>query len=237
MFDTAKITPGTKLIGRCHHYDRQKKYKYLSFIIEDTTAIRQALKLLVTGKEVKNRGEDPDFAIELIQQYKRVGVWSVNPSFKNAMNGGKAYYFDSEKIKELAEKYPFEYRFDAIVFKSEKEYDTYVAKQKQEKSFLFSYEPFFRYEGSFEIKFPRNQKFQSPQDVSDYLSPIIEKIVSEDEYSLGYELDERNMKDPGSFIMTIEGSRKLFDKLKVDGYKKENWKASVETGFFFYKTN
>lgn len=35
--------------------------------------------------------------------------------------------------------------------------------------------------------------------------------------------------------MTIQGSKELFEKLKVKSIKNKNWKFTEESGMFFYK--
>lgn len=237
MFDTSRIDATTKLIGRYPQYDKQKTYKYLNFIVEDPATIKKVITMLVLGKEGENTIEDPEFRIALVQNFDEVKSWTVNPTLNSAMYSGHTYAFDINKVKELAKKYPFDYRFDKIPFKSKEEYEAYLSKQKENKAFLFDYAPQFKYEGSFEVQFPRNQKFSSPKAISDYLTPLIEKIVSKDDYRVSYVLNEKNMKDQSQFTMTITGSKKLYDNLQLDNLKKEEWKPTVEEGWFFYRTN
>jgi hypothetical protein len=35
--------------------------------------------------------------------------------------------------------------------------------------------------------------------------------------------------------MTISGSKKLFNELKIPGLNNDNWQPTQETGYFFYK--
>jgi|688.fasta_scaffold290836_2 hypothetical protein len=237
LFDTSKIDATTKLIGRYPQYDKSKKYKYLNFIIEDPAIIKKVIPTLVLGKEGENTIEEPDFRISLVQNFDEVQSWTINPTLKSAMYDGHTYAFDIEKVKDLAKKFPFDYRFDKVSFKSKDAYESYLTKQKENRSFLFSYAPRFKYEGSFDVEFPRNNQFSSPKAISDYLSPMIEKIVSENDYTVSYSLNEKNMGNQNQFTMTISGSKKLYDALNVGSLKKEAWKASDEQGWFFYKKN
>jgi hypothetical protein len=97
--------------------------------------------------------------------------------------------------------------------------------------------PQFEYEGSFEVQFPRNQNFSSPKSITNYLTPLIEKIVSREDYNVSYVLDEKNMKDQTQFTMTITCSKKLFKTLQLGTLQKGEWTPTVEEGWFFYKTN
>jgi hypothetical protein len=237
MFDTSKIDVTTKLIGRYPQYDKQKTYKYLNFIIDDPTTIKQVIMTLTLGKEGKNTIQDPEFRITLVQNFDEVKSWIVNPNLNSAMYGGHTYAFDISKIKELATKYPFDYKFDKMPFNSKDDYEKYLSKQKENTAFLFDYAPQFKYEGSFEVQFLRNKKFSSPKVISDYLTPLIEKIVSKDDYRVSYILNEKNMKDQTQFTMTITGSKKLYETLQLKNLKKEEWKPTNEEGWFFYRIN
>lgn len=237
MFDTSKIDENTKLIGRYPQYDKQKTYKSLNFIIEDPATIKKIITMLTLGKEVQNINEDPDFMIAMVHNFDEVKSWTLNPTLNSVMYSGRSYAFDINKVKELAKQYPFDYKFDKILFKSKEEYDKYLDKQKGNKDFLFVYAPQFKYDGSFEMQFPRNEKFSSPKAISNYLMPIVEETVSKNNYSLSYELTEKNLKDQTQFTMTVSGSKKLYDKLKFEHVKKEEWIPTAEEGWFFYKIN
>jgi hypothetical protein len=237
LFDTSEIDVTTKLIGRYPQYDKSKKYKYLNFIIEDPVIIKKVIQTLLLGKEGENTVEEPGFRIALVRNFDEVQSRTINPALNSAMYDGHTYVFDIEKVKDLAKRFPFDYRFDKVSFKSKDAYESYLTKQKENEGFLFSYAPHFKYEGSFDVEFPRNDQFSSPKAISDYLSPLIEKIVSGNDYTVSYRLNEKNMGNQNQFTMTISGSKKLYDTLNVGSLKKEVWKPSDEQGWFFYKTN
>lgn len=236
MFDTAQVDAATKLIGRYPHYDKQKTYRYLNFIIEDSITIKKIITTLSLGEKDQNIIMDPSFRISIIQDFRERESWTVNPTLNNAMFGGHTYKLSINKIKRIAKKYPFEYTFERVIFNSKEEYENYLNKQKQNKAFLFNYAPSFKYEGSFDIQFPRTQKFSSPKAISDYLSPLIEKIVPKGDYLIGYAPNEKNTKDLNQYSITITGSKKIYDALQLDNLQKKKWEPTVEDGYFFYKT-
>lgn len=237
LFDTSKIDATTKLIGRYPQYDKEKTYKYLNFIIEDPATIKKVLATLTLGDEGQNTIQDPDFRIALVQDYDEVKSWTINPALNSAMYNGHTYAFNIDKIKELAKTYPFDYTFDKVPFESKAEYVNYLNAEKEKKNFLFDYAPSFKYDGSFEVQFPRNKKFSSPKAISDYLTPLIEKIVANGEYRISYILNEKNLKDQTQFTMTITGPEKLYETLQLQELKKQEWTPTVEEGWFFYRIN
>lgn len=236
LFETLKIDSTTRIIGRYPQYDKSKTYEKYNFIIEDSMMIVEFINSLKLGSEVANSIGPSEFKLTVVKNYRETGSWTINPNLKTVMtHDGHSYEFDPEQISNLNKKYPFAYDYEIKVFKSPAEYDKYLAEQKLRPNFLFDYAPQFKYEGSFEIEFPKNKKFPHPKAISDFLMPLIEKIVNKRDYTLGYELSSRNMSKMNQFTMTIQGPRKLFDQLKVEGLKNENWQPTVEDAFFFYK--
>ena len=236
LFDTLKVDASTKIIGRYPQYDKSKAYEKYNFIIEDSVKILEFIKTLKLGNEVENMIEEPNFELSVIKNNSEIGSWTINPINKSALtHDGQTYKFDLNQIAQLNKIFPFSYYFEIKVFNTKNEYETYLEKQKKDKSFLFDYGPQFEYEGSFEIEFPKNSKFLHPKAISEYLVPYIEKIVKKDEYSLGYVLNEKNKKNRDQYTMTVQGSKKIFEQLQLDNLKKENWKQTVEDGYFFYK--
>lgn len=236
IFDTSKVDGTTILLGRYPQYDKQKTYKEFNFIITDPATIKSVIMKMPLGKEGENVIEDPEFRINIVQNFDEIKTWTVNPNLKSVMSNGHTYAFDVSILKELAKKYPFDYKFDKVPFKRKSDYEKYLETQKANSSFLFDYAPEFKYEGSFEIQFPRNNKFSSPKAISEYLTPYIEKITPKNEYRISYILNDKNRNDQTQFTMTITGSKKLFDELQLDNLSKGNWKETEEEGWFFYRT-
>jgi hypothetical protein len=236
LFDTLKIDSKTKIIGRYPQYDKSKTYEKYNFIIEDSTSIVEFIKTLKLGDEVKNSFETPNFMLTVIKNYDEIGSWTINPTLKSAMtHDGNTYKFDLNQISKLNENNSFNYSFEEKSFSNNSEYVNYLKQQKNNPKFLFNYAPQFKFEGSFEIEFKKSERFPHPKAISEYLKPYIEKIVNYGEYNLVYIVNEKNKKNREQFTMTISGSKKLFDNLKVEKLKNENWQPIIEEGYFFYK--
>jgi hypothetical protein len=236
LFDTLRVDPTTKIMARYPHHDESKKYEKYNFIIEDSTKIVEFIKNLKLGYEVPNAMEKPNFRIAVVKNKDEIGYWTINPTQKSAMtHDGKTYKFDLAQIADLNQTFPFKYVFEKKQFTSKAEYEIYLTEQKKNPNFLFVYAPLFKYEGSFEIEFQKSSTYPTPKAISEFLSPMIEKIVEEHEYSLSYGLSKKNRENQDQFTMNIKGSKKLFQELKVDGLLNENWELTSEFGTFFYK--
>lgn len=236
LFDTLKVDSKTKIIGRYPQYDKTKKYENFNFIIDDSTSIEDFKKNLKLDDEVKNSFETPNFKLTVVKNYEEIGSWTINPTQKTAMtHDGHTYKFDLAQIASLNVKKPFNYIYEIKVFKSKREYEDYLILQRQNSKFLFDYGPSFKYEGNFEIEFKKSNDFSNPKTISEYLKSNIEKISNKGEYNISYELNEKNMDNRNQFTMTIRGSKKLFDNLKLKNLKNKNWQPTVEDAYFFYQ--
>lgn len=236
LFDTLKVDNTTKIIGMNPHYDKSKTYEKYNFIIEDLTKIEDFIKNIKLGDKVSNSFENPNFKLTVVKNNKEIGSWTINPTQKSAMtHDGRTYKFDLKLISDLNQNFPLKYFHEVKVFTSKKDYKNYLTEQKKNPNFLFDYSPQFKYEGSFEIEFKKSSKFSNPKAISDFLTPLIEKIVTKNEYSLSYVLNKKNINNPDQFTMTIRGSKKIFEELKVKKLTNENWEETIEDGHFFYK--
>jgi hypothetical protein len=232
MFDTLKIDSNTKLIDRYSHYDQTKTYKRFNFYTDNPTEIKAVLRKLTTAEETINIFATNPFRISIVQNNMEKKTWLIHPDQELASYDGHTYKFNSEVLRKLHKKYPFDYKFEKKIF-SNSEYKKYLAQQKADANFLFAYSPTFRYEGSFDVQFPKNEIYSSPKAISDFLKPLIEHIVAKGEYSVVYIANEKNLNSPNQYAMRISSSKKLFDHLKIDGLKNENWELTVEDGTFF----
>lgn len=236
LFKTLKIDGTTKIIGRYPQYDKNRTYEKYNFIIEDSTQIAEFAKNIKLGKEVKNSTEEPCFRITIVKNFEEVGTWTINPTLKSVMtHDGNTYEFDLNQITKLNETFPFKYYFEIKDFNKKSEYEIYLQEQKGNSNFLFDYGPQFKYEGSFEIEFKKSSQFPHPKAISEFLTKYIEKIEAKDEYSISYIVNDKNMKNREQYTMTISGSEKLFNELKIENLRNENWQPTVEEGYFFYK--
>ncbi|QIG88484.1 hypothetical protein G6R40_01895 [Chryseobacterium sp. POL2] len=236
LFDTLKIDNTTKIIGRYPQFDKNKTYENYNFVIEDQSQIEKFTKNIKLGEEVPNSLENPNFKLTVIKNYKEIGSWTINPTQKSAMtHDGHTYKFDLNQISELNKTNPFDYEFKKVKFNSKENYKSFLLEQKKNPKYLFNYSPQFKYEGSFKMEFKKSSEFPHPKGISEYLDPLIEKITKKGEYSVSYVLDEKNMSNREQYTMTIQGTKELYEKLKVKGIKNQDWKVTEEEGTFFYK--
>lgn len=236
LLENIKINDKTKLIGMYPQYDKSKTYKYLNFYINDKTVIESLVDKLTYDKIVDNKLERNDFRIIILQDNDEIESWTLSPMNSNIIVNGVYYNFNLEEVKTLAKKYSFEYTFFEKNFDNQKDYESFKSKMNNDKDFLFAYEPFFEHEGTFEITFPKKEEFKSPKMIDEFLRPEVNKIVGENNFNISYILDKRNMANQNEYIITIEGSKEIYKKLKLNNLKNSNWKNNQPSGMFFMKT-
>jgi hypothetical protein len=229
-----KIDSNAKLIGHYARFDKNKTYREYNFILKDSIEIKKLIYDLTSGDKRNDAVMRPSFFISLIQNHKVSKTWILSPTTNCIFFNENNYEFDISRLQKISKNHPFDYTVEEVAFKQKNDYIKYLNKQKKDKQFLYNYIPEFKYEGSFEIEFPKNEIYSSPKAIFDYLNPIIEKISKKEEYRLGYLLNEKNSINRDQYTITIEGSKKLFNTLKLENLKAENWKKITEYGTFFY---
>lgn len=235
LYSIDSVNKMTKIIAFGNYRDENNED--LSFCVENPDDIKRIINELKLGDHAPNAIEDETVGINVIQDYEEVSSWLLSPQLQYILtNNGQSYKIDLEKIKALHKKYPLKYILKEVSFKSKIEFEEYRNTQKQNSSFLYATIPLFRYEGSFEIQFPKNSKFTSPLAIDNYIRPMVSKIEPDQEkFSISYILDSYNFNNEKQYTITIQGSKKIFDNLKVDDLENKNWKLTDETAFFYYK--
>ncbi len=236
FYDTGLVNDSTKIIVKGGGLDENGQN--LHFIIEKPEEIIEFISELKYGEPIGNVFSEKSIEIHLIQDYRNITSLNINPEYKRVFtNNGHSYRFDLNQLSVWRKKYPqVKYSAKGVNFKNEEEFETFLNAQKQNPNFLYSSYPAFKYEGSFEIEFPKNDMFNSPQAVMNYLKPFIEKLEpDQDKFGMSYELDDKNFNDRNQYTITISGSKQIFEKLRVDDYQNVNWKITIENASFYYR--
>ena len=237
LLDTLKISSKTRIIGNCGI--NSNPYNLYSFLLKDSASISQFAKSLVAGKKIPNTGSFNEFDIWIINDYLLTNHIAIIPKLNIIRIDGNSYEFDFGQIKGLHKEHPLISYEKQVSFSNKKEAGKYVTEIKKDTNLLYYFAPKFNYEGSFTMTAEKSKLFNSPKAVMDYLRIDIEKIVSKGEYMMFYSVNVKQIDkviQSDSYMITISGSKKLFDNLTVKEVKKDNWMSSgKEVGLFFMK--
>lgn len=234
LLDSIRIDKDTKLIGMYPRYDKGKTYKDLNFYVDDLRVLQSLRKELIYGEPGENIMEQYGFSIMVIQGNDYVTQWLVSPKYSTIRVDGVSYKIDMKIIHELAKKFHFEYEVLEEGFDSQEKYNEHLQKLKNESSFIFAYEPDFKNEWTFEIEFPKNDTFPHPKAIDEYLRPKVEKVAAgTDNFSIRYEFDRYNMENRNQYTMTVEGSKEIYNNLKLENLRQKNWKYNRPTATIY----
>ncbi|MES2836344.1 MAG: hypothetical protein V4667_02385 [Bacteroidota bacterium] len=237
IVDKSIIDSNTKLICRNFPPD-DDTYKNFNFIVENPVQIKRIISKLTLGENLTgNVLENPSIRISIIQNYKEIKFFYVNPTFETILINNKIYNFKIKKLKKISRNHHFNYKIEKIIFKNKEHYNEYLTTQKNDPTFLFDYSPQFKFEGSFNLQFKKSKTFNRVEDISRYILSVIEKHATRNEFDVTYTLIGINKTDPNQFTFEIKCSKELYEKLEFENLKKEEWKTITEQGVFFYKLN
>ncbi|MDF2189031.1 hypothetical protein [Paraflavitalea sp. CAU 1676] len=231
-FDTTLINAKSKLIGWTRIENTRDK---VSFILDQPEDIKKVMPLLTSGPEVNLRLTHEPYYISLVQNNREIRVWKVNIPGNRIMSNNNCYWFDASIISKLAKENPFRFKSEKKIFITNGDAQEFLRKESLNRNFLFARIPSGLYEGIFDIPVPRNVQYKHPDTIANYLRTQIERIVPQGAYDF---YDFQRSRDPQSkiqYIITICGSRELFDKLDAGDLTKENWKSLTEPSYFYYR--
>lgn len=210
-------------------------YSHYNFILDQPSKIDREKYNLEYGYETANRGvEEENFMVYIVKDKKIIDQWLVNPKLYNVFHNGDAFSFDSDKLQNLATKYPLNYLVERLKFKNEKEFTKIKKGLYQDVSALIIIDPEFTYEGSFDMSFPRNEQFKSPEAIEAFLRPQIEKLTKNN-FVISYAITEKNFLDPNQFTLTISSDENTYKKLAIDKVVKQEWIADVYEAIVYRK--
>lgn len=232
LFQDIDFTNTMRLVIMHPHYDENDTYDSYDLIIDQKQVFDSVAQLFIYREELTNFYDRAEPSIILLDGNKSIQRWSVNPKKASIRINGKSYRFNTDMIQDLASKYPLEYSTEKIEFKKPEEFEKFQS-EIQNKSFLFMYKPDFKYEGSFEVRFTRSNKFKHPKAISSYLRSQLSKLTSEDNFRIYYIANEYNMAHRDQFTMTVDSNRELYDRFNGKKSEKLDWKDAVYSATVF----
>ncbi|WP_413533011.1 hypothetical protein [Empedobacter brevis] len=237
MINDKNVDSSTKVYGMASLNDPTKAYENFNFMLENPNAIQAAKPLLEYGYQSSNfQAQDNGLMVYIVKDKKIVDQWLVNPALYNVFHDGVPYSYDADKLAILGEKYPLIYKEEKRQYKNEKEY------QKQRQALfadpynLIITEPDFTYEGYFEVQFPQNEQFKTPEATIDYLKPLVQKLTKK-KFDINYSISEKNILDRTQFTITIAGEENIYKKIKLDNLQKGDWQSLSYEASIFRKAN
>ncbi len=235
VFDDFQLNDKMRLIGMYPHYDEKKTYESYNFLIEDSKIIDSISKVIVKGKEVMNQSTRQEFTIWLYNGDEKVKSWSFDPKYKFIRINGKSYEFDASQILRLTKKYGFRYSLEKRFYSTQQGFDKEYEEIKNNPNLLFVYKPNFKFEGTFEIAYPKTGKFRHPKAISEYLDKKIGKFRTTKQYRAYYIANEFNRKNPNQYTMTVESDLGLFELFEDKKGQKGQWKPKEYSAYIFLK--
>ena len=227
LIDKVNFDQGTILVGMASDYNQDKTYDKYNFYIDNVQKINGIRLELEHGYELSNKVTDQNhFMIYAIKDRKIVDQWLVNPRLHNVFNNGIAYSYDADKLKRIAEKFPFEYEVERRTYQNEKEYKKNLKTLNLDSSIFLLYEPNFEFEGTFEVSIKKDEKFTNATEAEVYLRDLSKKLTKKN-VVISYALNEENLRNPSQMTMIVAGPKVLFDKMNLEGHTKSEWKPEI----------
>ncbi|MEP4534786.1 MAG: hypothetical protein ABJ004_16965 [Cyclobacteriaceae bacterium] len=236
LFEDIEFTNSMRLVVMHPHYDERSTYESYDLIIDDKKTFDSLRSSLTYGSEVTNFWDRNEPSIILLDGDQSIKRWAINPMKASIRIDGKSYRFNTDLIQELASKYPLNYSTEKTEFTSPEEFEEFRSQVQNDQSYLFMYKPNFDYQGFFEVRFMRSNKFRHPKDIDPFLRPQLKKITSEEEFRISYVANEYNLSHRNQFTMKVDANKNLYEQFNGKKCEKLGWTDAVYTATVFKQT-
>lgn len=233
LFEGIDFTDSMRLAVMHPHFDKNNAYESYDLIIVQKQVLDSVAALCVYYEEVTNFYDRAEPSIILLEGNKSIKRWAINPKKASIRINGKSYRFNTDMIQSLASKYPLKYTTNKREFKSPEEFEEFRSEVYKDQSLLFMYKPNFKYEGSFEVRFTKSNKFKHPKDISPFLKSQLTKLTSKDNFRIYYKADKYNMTHPNQFTMTVDSDKDLYNIFKAKKSEKLSWEDAIYSATIF----
>lgn len=233
LFDQQFLNDTVKLIGMDSPYDENRTYQKYSFFITDKTVIDSLIKTVRYGERARNIMENDNFSLIVTKNNKIVDRWSISPKFNNINTDGSPNIFDIGILDALSSRFPMKYNYYKKVFSSAEQYKSFENSVLLKDNTLFIYKPDFRYEGSFDVEFPKNKEFPDARKAIEYIDKILEKKIDKSKFSAVYVLTEYNLNNQNQITIKISSPRWVFNEFNDKTVQKKSWTSAENDAMIF----
>ncbi|ANH81660.1 hypothetical protein A8C56_12315 [Niabella ginsenosidivorans] len=233
LFDQQFLNDTVKLIGMDSPYDENRTYQKYNFFITDKTVIDSLIKTVRYGERVRNIMENDNFSLIVTKNNKIVDRWSISPKFNNINTDGSPNVFDIGILDALSSCFPMKYNYYKKVFSSAEQYKSFEDSMLLKDRTLFIYKPDFRYEGSFDVEFPKNKEFPDARKAIEYINKILEKRLDKAKFSAVYVLTEYNLNNQNQITITISSPKWVFNEFNDKAVQKKSWTSAENDAMIF----
>ena len=235
LFDQALTKDTIKLIGMYPQYDETRMYERYNFFIEDKSVIDSLIKTIRYGTQTSNIMEQNDFSIIVTKENKIIDRWSVSPKFKNVNTDDGLRAFDIDILAALSARFPMRYNYYKKAFSNPEQYKLFEDSMLLRDNILFIYKPDFRYEGSFDVEFPKNNEFPNAHKAIAYINKKLEKSIDKSKFAAVLELTDYNLNNQNQMTITINAPKWIFDAFNDAKAYKKSWTPAETDAMIFEK--
>ncbi|MGH2647700.1 MAG: hypothetical protein ACRDE8_09040 [Ginsengibacter sp.] len=210
--------------------DYNKDSKAYSFLVNDVEDLNK-IKKEWTVKTIKPTIsiEEYSISINIVKDKQLVNSQLLiypNQGIIKARNNW--YYFDMKKFNEILASHPLNYHSQTFKFDTDLDFAFFYDSIQNTPSYLFLFEPYFEFEGYFNIIAPRTADPDSPVFVLSEINKELEKLSPTTKFRAQQVLNDKfNLEHTDKVKIKVECSKKLYGTYNNKNNIKEDWIPST----------
>lgn len=232
--DTIEITTKSRMFGVMQNGDPKDR---MNFMLDNPDDIKNFVPTLTAGGEIKAKWGRALYLISLVDENVQLAAWLVNIEENYVLYKGRTYAFDAKQIRQLAKNNRFKYKAKFIKFSTKEEADNYLKKQLLDRSFIIADIPPVMYDGTFQVRIPRNNLHPHARTAIDSLKRRLENITPQNTFVINYVLNQTTVRDRSYYTLLVRCNKDVFDLFSSTGYKAGKWRKEPTQTVFFYRTH
>ena len=225
-FDTTCL-----ILAVCSPFNTTGKYQELTFIIKDIKKLTLAKKTIFHGDRPGEPiyGED-GLNIHLIKDKRVIQTYEVSPKYGHVSyhptdSTHGIFKFDVFQLQQLADMNPIKYHIKNYSFKSKKEFNVFLLRNKYSRDFLGYNDISEGLAGRFSVVIAKGDRAKSIQEASALVKTELKRITpNKSDYICGYDLTNSSTS---TFFFSINSSKDIYNNFKLAGYQKSKWTENL----------
>ncbi|MEO8416331.1 MAG: hypothetical protein ABI472_21900 [Ginsengibacter sp.] len=209
------------------HNKDSKTYSFLIGNVEDLNKIKREWTVNIVQPTISI--EEYSISIYIVKDKQLVNSrLLIYPGQGIIKARNNWYHFDMKKFNEIQTRYPLHSHSQTFKFDTDLDFALFYDSIHNTPSYLFLFEPYFEFEGHFDIIASRTSDPDSPISVLSAINKELEKLAPQEKMQAQHVLNDKfNLEHTDKVKIKVESSKKLYDAYHNKVNIKEKWIPST----------
>ncbi|MBS1761877.1 MAG: hypothetical protein JSR00_03310 [Bacteroidetes bacterium] len=231
LFERFNFDSSYRIIGVCSQLDEKKEYQKWTFIISDTSKLRQARQTITCKEKLEQPTlDDNDLEMYVTKDKEVIETYYISPKYHYVNyyptdSTPGVFQFDISQLLQLADVKPLNSKYQNMSFKTQDDLNKFLATNKMNKKLLCYEDVSEEQNGKFTITIPKSRDIQKFKDGWALIEKELNRYTSDKkDYLMSFNLSKST---DSTFFYQINTSKTIYNKFNLIGFHKSSWTANL----------